>query len=238
MVKSQIQDVVDYLASKHDVWTAGTVKAATSRLMQYNPSQTPAQLYSKMKLENYKPYYIKISFITISAFADWQVAQGRANINPYKLFLQQNNQLFRNAYEDKYATITWAEFLEEYNNASQDMRIVLALLGFGGCRLGEVKTFDGITTLGKGGKRRPIHLPSNIAFVPVCLSTTQIRRRLRHNPHSYRKLAADTWARNGIDLKTIQVLLGHSSLASTQRYLRPMQQDELKLKLEDAWRTA
>lgn len=235
------QDVKDYLQEKKPVWTAGSYNSSASRLVQYSPQKDAVSTYNEMVKAGYSPYYIKITFVSICSFMDWMKEQGRSDpalSNSFRRFMQQNNQLFRNAYQDKYATITWKEFIEEYNNVDTEMRSVLALMGFGGCRLSELYTFDGGSVVGKGSKRRPVHLPSDHKCVPITLSPSQIRRRLRHNPHSYRKLAADRWARSGVDIKTIQVLLGHTSLTSTQRYLRPMQEDELKITLNNAWRTA
>lgn len=235
------QNVADYLKDKTPVWTAGSLKSSASRLVQYHAAKDASNTYNDMVKAGYSPYYIKITFISICSFMDWMQEQGRSDpssINPFRKFMQQNNQLFRNAYQDKYATITWKEFVDEYGSADPQMRSVLLLLGFGGCRLSELYTYDGASVLGKGSKRRLVHLPNDAVVVPIILSPSQIRRRLAHNPHSYRKLAADKWARSGVDLKTIQVLLGHTSLTSTQRYLRPMQDDELKKTLNEAWRTA
>jgi integrase len=39
--------------------------------------------------------------------------------------------------------------------------------------------------------------------------------------HKYRRTFATTLLRNGVDLATVQRLMGHSDLASTMRYLRP-----------------
>lgn len=236
------QNVCDYLKDKQLVWTAGTLQASASRLMQYDSARDAAGTYSVMKAAGYSPYYIKITFISLASFMEWMIAQGRAGTpNIYKDFMERNSQVFRNAYQDKYATITWQEFIEEYEAADEQMRSVLLLLGFGGCRLSEIYTFDGGSVLGKGGKRRTVHLPTEgkinaMGLAPVQLSETQIRRRLRHNPHAYRKLAADKWLRGGVDLKTVQVLLGHTSLASTQRYLRPLEQDARKALLNNIWR--
>lgn len=232
------RDVLDYLETKRLVWKPESVKATASRLSQWSPRQDAEAVYERMVKSGYSPYYIKITFISLASLTDWLIAQGRASYNNYRRFLQDNNQVFRNAYEDKYATISWEEFEEELKEAEGEMRTVLALLGYGGCRLSEVYTFDGRTVLGKGGKRRMVHTPCGDLAAIVNLSPDQIRRRLKHNPHSYRKLAADKWLRNGIDIKTVQKLLGHTSLASTQRYLRPMEDDALKNRLEEVWRTA
>lgn len=234
------QDVSDYLSEKRSVWTAETYNSTAARLARYKPDLAPTDIYNEMVKEGYSPYYIKIVFINLCSLMDWLLAQGRAPkpSNYLKEFMLKNKQLFRNAYEDRYATITWEEFIEEYEAADSAMRTVLALIGYAGCRLSELHTFDGHTVLGKGSKRRRVFLPMGISCSPVSLSVSQIRRRLRHNPHAYRKLAADQWARSGVDIKTIQKLLGHTSLVSTQRYLRPMGDTELQEKLNAAWRSA
>lgn len=232
------QDVIEYLQEKKPVWTAGSYNSSASRLVQYSPLKDAATTYNDMVKAGYSPYYIKITFVSICSFQAWMTEQGRSYPSSFRKFMQQNNQLFRNAYQDNYATITWKEFLEEIEAADEQMRSVLALLGFGGCRLGELYTFDGVAVMGKGSKRRPVHLPTGTRIVPISLSPSQIRRRLKHNPHAYRKLAADKALRAGVDLKTLQVLLGHTSLQSTQRYLRPLEQDALQAKLNQAWGTA
>lgn len=234
------QDVSDYLSEKQSVWTADTYNSTAARLARYKPEVAPTDIYNSLVKEGYSPYYTKIVFINLCSLMDWLLAHGRApwTTNRYKEFMEKNRQLFRNAYEDKYATITWQEFLDEYQQADDSMRQALALLGFAGCRLCELATFDGTTVIGKGGKRRRVYLPVDVAYNPVGLSGVQIRRRLRYNPHSYRKLAADRWSKEGLDVKTVQVLLGHTSLASTQRYLRPLTEENLQKKLGAIWKNA
>jgi len=49
--------------------------------------------------------------------------------------------------------------------------------------------------------------------------------------HRFRRTYMTTLLRSGIDLKTVQALAGHSDLASTMRYLRPAQGEELQAKV-------
>ena len=47
--------------------------------------------------------------------------------------------------------------------------------------------------------------------------------------HRFRDTAATRWLRAGIDVRTVQVWLGHESLATTQKYLEPSKETEKKL---------
>lgn len=225
-----------YLEEKRPLWKEVSYRANKSRLKHHRDDFNASRVYTDMQ-EKYKPYYIKITFITLASYAQWLVEKGFRKDNPYDSFMKRNNQLFRNAYEDVYSTITWEEYQDELlqPGLSDDVRTALALLGYGGCRLSELHTFDGRTVMGKGSKRRPVYLPVEFISKRVSLSKDQIRRAIRHNPHSYRKLAADAWFRGGIDLKTVQTLLGHTSIVSTQRYLRPMAGDQINNKLQVIW---
>ncbi|MDR3792297.1 MAG: site-specific integrase [Terracidiphilus sp.] len=54
--------------------------------------------------------------------------------------------------------------------------------------------------------------------------------------HKFRRTYATKLLRNGVDLRTVQALMGHSDLDSTLRYLRPAEADELQGKLAKiAW---
>src|SRR5579864_9239380 len=47
--------------------------------------------------------------------------------------------------------------------------------------------------------------------------------------HRFRDTAATRWLRAGIDVRTVQMWLGHESLATTQKYLEPSKETERQL---------
>jgi integrase/recombinase XerD len=55
--------------------------------------------------------------------------------------------------------------------------------------------------------------------------------------HKFRATAATNWLRGGIDLRTVQMLLGHRSLESTLRYLKPMAGSDLHKKMNVLYAT-
>jgi len=54
--------------------------------------------------------------------------------------------------------------------------------------------------------------------------------------HKFRATAATNWLRAGLDVRTVQKLLGHSNLSSTLRYLQPLQVADIQK--SDAWKAA
>lgn len=232
-----------YLDEQSTVWSPTTHKSAVCRFkllmtddMELESLNQPLQVYIKLKDERgLSPYTIKTTLVLFAAFVDYLVEREYIKNNQLRMWMKKNKQLFRNAYEDKYTRISWDDFIREYSGAVGEYKTALGLMGFAGCRISELATFDGTTVLGKGNKRRKVFVPVEIKESRISQNNTWLRRRLVHSPHEYRKLAADKWLRSGLDIKTVQTLLGHTSILSTQRYLRPMEQDALQNKLNDIW---
>jgi len=55
------------------------------------------------------------------------------------------------------------------------------------------------------------------------------------HPHKFRATYATKLLQNGVDLKTVQKLLGHKNLESTMRYLAKAKSHEVKKKLDAIW---
>ena len=56
------------------------------------------------------------------------------------------------------------------------------------------------------------------------------------HPHGFRAAFATTCLQGGMDLQTVQKLLGHKDLESTQRYLAKAQTKQVKAKLDEIWK--
>jgi integrase len=60
------------------------------------------------------------------------------------------------------------------------------------------------------------------------LALVRLAKKAKQDPeqfwlHKFRATAATNWLRAGLDVRTVQKLLGHRSLNSTLRYLQPLQ---------------
>jgi integrase len=56
------------------------------------------------------------------------------------------------------------------------------------------------------------------------------------HPHKFRATFATTLLQGGMDLKTVQKLLGHKNLESTMRYLAKAQSAEVRVKVNLIWK--
>src|SRR3990167_5826049 len=147
--------LVEYEKSKQNLWAVSTIKSSISRLrtaLKHTFLQ-PQKLLEELLGAGYDKYSIRTTFVVVSDYLEFV-----GSPNPYPEFFKSNAQVFRNAYQDKYTDLTWAEFEAEIAEAPEVIRLPLALLGYGGCRISELVTFDGATVLGKGSKRRQVHI--------------------------------------------------------------------------------
>jgi integrase/recombinase XerD len=56
------------------------------------------------------------------------------------------------------------------------------------------------------------------------------------HPHSFRRLLATTWAGKGLDVKKLQLLLGHTNISTTMGYV-DSSFEQLKAEYEKLWET-
>lgn len=133
--------------------------------------------------------------------------------------------------------------------ASPRDRALIALARFACLRLTELTTLqvsardrDAIRVIGKGDKERLVYLNDEVYMPLVILERMQpgepfyfpggaaghlhpmsvnkiITRETGYNPHSLRHAGATAAYRATGDLRAVQEMLGHASLATTQRYL-------------------
>jgi len=58
----------------------------------------------------------------------------------------------------------------------------------------------------------------------------------RFHPHKFRSTFATTLLQAGVDLKTVQKLLGHKDLESTMRYFARAESGKVRARVDAIWR--
>jgi len=54
------------------------------------------------------------------------------------------------------------------------------------------------------------------------------------HPHSFRRLLATTWVNKGLDVKKLQLLLGHANISTTMEYV-DSNLEQLRSEYEKLW---
>lgn len=108
-----------------------------------------------------------------------------------------------------------------------------------------------INVLGKGSKRRRVPVPPDVAeWIGACdgwcfpspagghLTPESVARRIERacgrNPHALRRRFATEVYRRTHDLRSVQVMLGHASIATTQAYVAS-DDDEVRRAARTVW---
>jgi integrase/recombinase XerD len=68
-----------------------------------------------------------------------------------------------------------------------------------------------------------------------CQSIAERAKIADAHPHKFRAHYATKLLQSGVDLKTVQKLLGHKNLESTMRYLAKAQSPAVRLKMDSIW---
>lgn len=192
--------------------------------------------------DHYKPETVKSIRSTWRGFYTWAHETGRIPDNPTaKLLPIRIPRTIPHIAPDD-------DIRDAINRASLRDRAMLQLARLACLRLTELTTLhtsdrhgDSIIVEGKGSKQRRVYLHPDLAatldeieyrqgagwYFPGMggshmhpMSVNKIITRVSgHNPHSLRHAGATSAFRATRDLRAVQEMLGHSSMAVTQRYL-------------------
>jgi len=80
------------------------------------------------------------------------------------------------------------------------------------------KGVDGMFFVQENRRGERVPLTKNTLYAIVCARMSEVSTLKKHSPHVLRHTFATTMLDNGADIRTIQQLLGHASLAATQIY--------------------
>lgn len=175
-------------------------------------------------------------------FYAWMLRTERMDHDPSKLLepVHVPNRMGR--------IVTDAQVLQALELATLPEKAMILLGRLAALRLGEItklhtddRESDVLRIAGKGGKMRMVPINGELAEVLDRLEAMQgrgyyfpgrfgghmheqsvnklITQRLGMNPHSLRHAAATAAFRGTGDIRSVQEMLGHASLATTQRYL-------------------
>ena len=106
------------------------------------------------------------------------------------------------------------------------MEELYSYLALRGIRIGEKESAQMVLFPSREGYNKPMTTARLRQLVDELSEAAGIRKAL--SPHSFRHTYAMALLRRGASLVAVQKLLGHASLATTQRYLDHLDIDDLK----------
>lgn len=236
----------DSLNARH--LSPNTIKLRTyyiTRIAQHTNLNTATLTDLQHALATYanrKPETLKTIRASLRSFYEWAHDTGHRTDNPaQKLQPIRIPQTIPHIAPDE-------DIQTAINNAPLRERAMLQLARLACLRVNEITTLhtsnrhdDHLIIEGKGNKQRRVYLHPDLAATLNELEHQQgpgwyfpspngghlnritvgkyIKRACGHNPHSLRHAGATAAFRATRDLRAVQILLGHSKIEATQRYL-------------------
>lgn len=233
-----------YLDYHDKLWDSSTYRSESSKtksiieLIEKAGGFSGVELYKLMLAEGYKPYTIKVFFQRAGAMYKFGMSNGIVpNFNnPYSDFIMSSAHLFRNAYKTERLKLDYDEALIRINTIPNiEVRDFCIALLRSGLRINEAYkiNYETSSVVGKGDKERFVVFSYEHKSMP---SESMVRRELAKiglKPHSLRKLLATKLSRSNMTYTDICAIFGWSSLATAQKYLQPLKENQLKQKMKE-----
>ena len=228
-----------YLDFKKNSWAPSTKRSEGWRLKGLLPllnqsGLNPSNFYDLIK-EEYGAYTTRTIFNRIGDFL------GFLGNDSFTKYFQTNKNLFKYVYQHKFVTYSFEEAREQIKQIPHsEVRKVATLMLTTGMRIHEALKYDGSGfVIGKGGKPRPIFSKDVVNSERVSEATVRhFCKKVGINPHDLRKLAATQLAKSGLTEADLMYTMGWSNIQTAGKYLQPLKNSELELKVKGALQNA
>jgi integrase len=235
-------ELVDkYIESKSFAWSPSSQRSERSRLRAsaHLIDVDPRDVFGTLRATK-NSYTVKTTFIRLGEFYEFLLTVGNRNgLNPFKLFMREHAQLFKNAYEKERLSVDYEEAkakIAQIENLSSRAK-ALELLASGARYAESLTQIEGYIT-GKGGKRRRMFLPEGVSAADFRRSYSAFRRDLQRvglKPHTLRKLAATRFVEMGAREADLMQLMGWSSIVTASSYLQSKKDEQLSVLVNQAF---
>ena len=227
------QTTIDqYLAAKTNSWAPTTLRSEGFRLKALLPLgdmiTRPVDVYTTLQ-SKYKPYALQTLFVRLKDYMTWALKSQIITENPYMGFMEENRNLFKNAYKTEKVNVTYDQALAKIKKITDEVaqRSALVLLK-GGLRSHELHQINGTEVTGKGGKVRPLMVKAPKEELAEYSKLYGELKKVGLKPHTLRKLFATKLVESGMSPQDLCMVMGWSSFATAQRYLQPKADDKLR----------